>query len=207
MKTKTNKRAKRNKFTPVIKYSSKGKTPKGDPFMRVKEARKYYQYASRGGIDSIAFILFDNSTKLFQLINESKPPLDERLQMKARLTTAFGGSIDMDVSPEEICLVEVEEETGYEVTLNRIYPMGETMVSTQMDQMCKLYLVDVTGLKKTKDAEFEKELTKEQASKDATEFIGNSVHWMTYSEVLENQDWKSIFIATRAIFKETIDNT
>ena len=178
-----------------IKYSSKGKTPDGKPFMRVKEARGYYYYAERGGLDSVAFILFDNKSKKFMLINESKPPLDERFNKRVTLTTAFGGSIDSENTPEEITQTEVLEETGFEVGLDRIHYTGETMVSTQMSQMCKLYLVDVTNLKKTKQAEYEK-----------PEFKENSVHWMTYSELLENQDWKSIFISTRAIYKEIIQN-
>ena len=178
-----------------IKYSSKGKTPDGNPFMRVKLAREYYEYSERGGVDSIAFILFDNKSKKFCVINESKPPLDERYNKRAMLTTAFGGSIDSENTPEEITQTEVLEETGFEVGLDRIFPTGETMVSTQMSQMCKLYLVDVTNLKKTKQAEYEQEAFKE-----------NSVHWMTYSELLENQDWKSIFIATRAIYQEIIQN-
>ena len=190
------------KHKAKIMYSSKGKTPKGDPFMRVKQARSYYSYAERGGINSIAFILFDNKSKRFCLISESKPSLDE-LGTLAMKTTAFGGSIDSNCSPKEICQIEVQEESGFEVTLDRIHYTGETLVSTQMSQMCFLYLVDVTGLKKTHKAEYEQS-TPEQDEKDPNEFSNNSVFWFTYSELMDNQDWKSIFISTQAIYQEII---
>ena len=190
------------KHKAKIKYSSKGKTPDGNPFMRVKQARGYYEYAERGGQDSIAFILFDNKSKKFCLINESKPAMDERNGEETRMTTAFGGSIDSTHPEQQICQTEVLEETGFEVSLDRVHYVGETLVSSQMSQMCVGYLVDVTGLTKTHEAEYEKEVSKTQSQKDAEEFSGNSVHWFTYSEIMENSDWKSIFISTQAIYQE-----
>lgn len=179
-------------------YKSQGKTVDGNPFISVKKARGYYLYAERGGVDSIAFILFDNKSKKFGLIHESKPPLDERMNKKVHMTTAFGGSIDSLNSKKEICLTEVEEESGFEVTLDRIHEVGTTMVSTQMSQMCTCFLVDVTGLEKTKDAEYEIHLDK---------FNGNAVKWFTISEVMDNQDWKSVYIVMQSIYKEIISNT
>lgn len=196
----------KNQYKAKVKYSSKGKTPDGKPFMRVKIARGYYEYAERGGQDSIAFVLFDNKTKKFCLISESKPPMDERMNKRVHMTTAFGGSIDSDQTAEEICRIEVEEETGYEVTLDRIYYTGKTLVSTQMSQIAKTYLVDVTNIKKTKTAEYEAKPSVEQEAKDATEFSGNSVHWMTIDEVMVNQDWKSVYIAMQAIYRNIIQN-
>lgn len=185
---------------PEIMYQSKGTTPKGDPFMSVKKARGYYEYAERGGQDSIAFILFDKDTNKFALINESKPPMDERRNEKVQMTTAFGGSVDMDISYSGICQVEVEEEAGYEVGIPRIHNIGQTLVSSQMSQLCHGFLVDVTGLEKTKLTEFETDPSDAQKAKDATEFSGNSVKWLTYFEVLENNDWKSIWIINRYKF-------
>ncbi len=189
-----------------VMYQSEGKTPDGNPFMSVKKARGYYEYSERGGLDSIAFVLFDNKSKKFCLINESKPPLDERYDKRVQMTTAFGGSVDTDKSLEGICQIEVEEETGFEVAQNRIYKVGETLVSTQMSQIAHMYLVDVTNLKKTKIAEYEAEVSEAQKDKDATEFSANSVHWMTVSEVMDNQDWKSIFIVMQSIYKEILQN-
>ena len=183
-------------YKAEVMYESKGKTPSGQPFMTVKKARNYYEYAERGGVDSVAFILFDNNKKEFALIDESKPPLDERLQTRAMLTTAFGGSLDKDISLIETVKEEVKEEAGYEVQEDRIHETGMTLVSSQMSQYCWLYLVDVTDLKKTHQTEAE--------TSKSEEFKRNSVIWMSYSDILENQDWKSIFIATRAIYKDII---
>jgi len=188
----------KNKAT--IKYESKGKTPAGDPFMSVKVARGYYEYAERGGQDSIFFILMDrnyegNRETKYCLINESKPPMDERFNREVRMTTAFGGSVDMDCPLKEICQIEVKEESGYEVPMDRIDHVGETMVSTQMSQLANGYLVDVTGIEKTCKAEYESKPS--NALSDPSEFSGNSVIWMTEEEVLANGDWKSIYIIAK----------
>lgn len=185
-----------------VMYESKGCTPAGHPFMTVKRARGYYEYAERGGKDSIAFILYDANQEKFALIRESKPPMDERNGFETRMTTAFGGSIDMgtDVTYQEICQTEVREEAGYEVPLDRIRSVGQTLVSSQMSQMCEGFLVDVTDIEKTLEAEYEKEASEDQAEKDANEFVGNSVEWMTITELMDNNDWKSTWIAFKTIF-------
>ena len=179
-----------------IVYQSNEKNQNGTPFMTVKKARGYYMYAERVGMDSIAFILYDSKLKEFGLIYESKPPMDEREGKEVKMTTAFGGSIDMQGKKyEEICQIEVEEETGYEVPMNKIHFVGKTMVSTQMSQFCYLYLVDVTGIKKTKKTEHEI---------NVEEFKGNEIKWLNADEMLKNSDWKSIFIFTKAIHKDII---
>lgn len=193
-------------FEAEIKYKSKGKTPSGDPFSTVKVARGYYEYLERGGVDSIAFVLFNNNKKEFALIHESKPPRDEIEGKEVRMTTAFGGSIDMgaDTTYQEICQTEVREEAGYIVPLEKIHFVGDTLVSTQMSQMCHLYLVDVTDIEKTEVAEHEKKLTEEQSEKDANEFSKNRVEWMSIDELMENGDWKSVYITMQSIFKGVI---
>jgi len=177
-------------------WQSKETTPDGKSFMTVKKARGYYYYAERGGVDSIAFILFDGER--FALINESKPPMDERENKKVRMTTAFGGSVDMDASFEDICKIEVREEAGYDIPLENIKNVGSVLVSTQMSQMCHLFLVNVQGYPKTEIAECEQEISKEQLEKDPEEFAGNSVVWMSKEEVFQNPDWKAITIIAKA---------
>jgi len=178
-------------MTKVL-FESEGRNHNGDPFFCVKEARGYYVYGERVGQDSIAFILWDSTKKKFALIKESKPPLDERYKGKASLTTAFGGSLDMDLKPNEITQIEVLEEAGYEVKLDKIYEMGETMVSTQMSQLCYLFLVDVTNTYKTAEAEYE--------APGSTD----DIQWMTETELIENSDWKSIMILTKARYLNVI---
>jgi len=189
-----------------VMYESKGKTPAGDPFMTVKKARGYYEYSERGGIDSICFILFDKDTKKFALIYESKPPRDEIEGKEVRMTTAFGGSIDMEANTtyQEICQTEVREEAGFVVPLDKIYSIGKTLVSTQMSQMAEGFLVDVTGIKKTEKAEYEQEQTADQNAKDENEFVGNRVDWLDANELMDNNDWKSIFIFSKAVYKDII---
>ena len=161
--------------------------------MTVNQARGYYEYASRGGIDSIFFILHDgNSPKPFGLINESKPSLDERLGELAMLTTAFGGSMDAEATPQEITITEVLEEAGYVVTDEQVHFMGSTFVSSQMDQIAHGFLVDVTGIPKT-------HVTESEYPEASAEFATNSVVWMTDDELVANNDWKSCFIFLKLI--------
>lgn len=185
-----------------VVYESKGCTPAGHPFMTVKRARGYYEYAERGGKDSIAFILYDANTEQFGLIYESKPPLDERTGEQTMLTTAFGGSIDMgdNISYQEICQTEVREEAGYEVPLENIRSVGQTLVSTQMSQMCEGFLVDVTDIEKTLKAEYELDPSEMQDAKDPNEFSKNKVEWFSIAQLMNNNDWKSIWIAFQTIF-------
>lgn len=180
-----------------IQYESEGKAPNGEPFLTVKQARGYYEYSERPGKDSIAFVLYDSSLGLYGLINESKPPMDERYNKLVKMVTAFGGSIDMDKTYQEICQTEVLEEAGYDVPLDRIQTIGKTLVSSQMSQLCEGFLVDVTDIKKTHRTEYEQPMTDEQAQKDPNEFAGNGTVWLTKDEVLMNNDWKSIFIIAK----------
>ncbi|SHO81227.1 hypothetical protein MNB_SV-15-761 [hydrothermal vent metagenome] len=167
-------------------WKSKEVNFNGDPFMSIKKSRDYYIYAERVGIDSIAFILYDKNKNRFALIQESKPPLDTN-EYLVSLVTAFGGSMDIDITPQEICKIEVEEEAGYEVELEKIHFVGESLVSTQMSQICKLFLVDVTDNQKTKKAEYEIE-NKHQ---------DDSIIWLNRDEVMDNGDWKSIYIISK----------
>ena len=162
----------------------------GVPYFSVKLAKGYYVYGERLGKDSIAFILYDDKTKKVCLINESKPPLNESLNKEVKLLTAFGGSIDMDLEPERICRLEVAEESGYRVEPHNITLIGSTMVSTQMSQICHLYLVDVTKIKKTLSAEHEIEGSGHEE---------NSIQWLTLNEVIDNDDWKAIYIIGKSM--------
>jgi len=201
------KKLEQEKHTAEVMYESEGKTPNGIPFMTVKQARGYYCYSERGGVDGIAFILFNNDTKKFALIYESKPPMDERENKEVRMCTAFGGSIDVDgMTPKEICQMEVQEESGYIVPLDKIHKCGTTLVSTQMSQLAHGYLVDVTGINKTEKAEYELDVSEAQNEKDANEFSGNRVDWLDADELMENNDWKSIWIFSKAIHSKFIDS-
>ena len=191
-----------NNHKAEIMYESEGKTSNGKPFITVKKARGYFEYTERGGQDSIAFILFDKDEEEFGLILESKPPLDERFHKEMMLTTAFGGSIDSDHSNIDICQIEVLEEAGYKVELNKIHSIGQSLVSSQMSQMITGYLVDVTGLKPTKtEADIKNE---DQDKKDPNEFCYNKVVWFNTKDLMEKGDWKSIWIFTRAIYLDIL---
>ena len=144
-------------------------------FLQIKKAKNHeYYYAERLGIDSIAFVLFDRQ-KGYGLIKEFKPPIDEFV------ITAFGGSIDKDKSLLEIVKDEVKEEAGYTVLDCDILYRGKRFVSTQMNQFCHLYLVDVSGL-----------IPGEKEPETYLESIAKVV-WLKYRDVisLDFLDWKA----------------
>ena len=190
-----------NEHKAKVIWQSEGKSPiNGEPWITVKEARNYYNYVQRAGTDSIAFILIDSEKEQLGLILESKPPLDEAYNEKKMLTTAFGGSCDMDIPLNEICQTEVLEESGYNVVLENIVFMGDTLVSSQMNQICHLFLVNVTGLTPT---ETEADIyNAEQEAKDSDEFKHNKVVWMSPQELMGNGDWKSIYIYAQLMLNE-----
>jgi len=154
-------------------------------FLKIKRADGWYLFAERLGIDSVAFILYDeNKTKPFCLINEIKPPLYER--GVKRLTTAFGGSLDKNKHMDYIVKDEVEEEAGYHIAdneMDRIEYLGKVFVSTQMNQFVHLYFVNVTGLK--------------QGNQNLEKNEDGQPVWMSKKEILNGVDWKAITILAK----------
>ena len=196
-----NKTNETNEHEPKLLWESEAKNPNNnEPFLSVYQARDYYAFAQRAGTDSIAFILVDGATEKLGLIYESKPPMDKKFNKKSMMTTAFGGSLDMEgKDPLEVCRIEVLEEAGYDVGVSNITYVGKTLVSSQMNQMCECFIVDVTGLEAGKtEADLKNE---DQMNKDPDEFIHNKVIWMGISELMNNNDWKSIFIFSKYYYK------
>ncbi len=149
-------------------------------FLKIKEYKddnSSYFYAERLGVNSIAFILYDGNTGKYGLVKEFKPPIDKFL------VTAFGGSLDKKIPMIDIVQEEVREEAGY---INAaISYAGSCFVSTQMNQFCYLYLVDVTYAEKVpKDPQTPMEALA-------------TVEWMYKTEVISGCCWKAITILTK----------
>ena len=164
-------------------YEPEGRAPNGEPFLTVKRVNGWYEYSERPGVDSIAFILHDNDTGLYGLVLEHKPPRYETTGFEVQAVTAFGGSMDSDKSHLQTCIQEVCEEAGYMVMEQQVKSCGTTMVSTQSSQMCHLYLVDVTGCTAGPKSEEDQDLR---------------IIWMTKDHVLQNNDWKAVFIVAKS---------
>lgn len=149
-------------------------------FLKIKKCENHeYFYAERLGVDSVAFILHDRNTGYFGLIKEFKPPIGKLL------ITAFGGSIDKHIDLSEIVREEVREEAGFTSPL-AIIPLGKCFVSTQMNQFCHLFRVDVTYAEKV-----------DKEPQNIIEAM-SSVVWLTESEILNTHCWKAITILTRS---------
>lgn len=155
------------------------------PFLNIKEvndpamACKSYQFAERKGVNSVAFVCYDKKKDKYLINNEATPPIGD-FQLRA-----FGGSIDKSKKYEEIVQDEVKEEAGYNVGLDRITFVGEVFVSTQMNQYCFLYFVDVS------DVEAE-----DREPENATEALSHP-EWVTKEDIIAGIDWKAITILSK----------
>lgn len=170
-------------------YESKGE------FLKLKSASTTpYFYAERKGVDSVAFILIDeNRSNKYGVVNERKPPMDDRFGELAFIETAFGGSNDIiddekyfDMTDDaaiihfkKIVKIEAREEAGFDVELDRIHYISKELVSTQMNQWCFLFIVDVTNVDEG-----------EKDPQNETEAMAD-VRWKTFKEVQKMNDWKT----------------
>jgi hypothetical protein len=161
-------------------------------FLNIKEVTdpennvRGYQFAERRGIDSVAFICYDSS-KVYELnyteflLNKEYTPPTNEFHVRA-----FGGSIDKDKPKTEIVKEEVKEECGFEVKEKSIHELGKVFVSTQMNQYCYLYLVDLKGAKESG-----------RKPENAVEAMAETV-WKTEAEIVSKMDWKAICILQKA---------
>lgn len=138
-----------------------------------------YLYAERLGVNSVAFICFDPKhpdVDKYLLNSEFTPPLD------CFHVRAFGGSLDKDKTPRQIVVDEVNEEVGFTVTENDVYPLGKVFVSTQMNQYCYLFAVQVDFTKQ-----------RERHPENKIEELAQPVR-MSEESIFNGDDWKSITI-------------
>jgi len=163
-------------------------------FINLKEVQdpekhiKGYQFAERLGKDSISFICWDNDSEQFLFNNEFKPPIDKTI------LGAFGGSMDKNKSPEQIVIDEVREEAGFEVDESAVHYVGKVMVSTQMNQFCHLYLVEV-----------DRNDQKERQPENEVEAMAKT-EWVEWSskKLGELNDWKPLTIIFMAQAKNVL---
>lgn len=139
-----------------------------------------YIYSERKGVDSIAFICFDRDNPGQYLLNHEFTPPNGNFMFRA-----FGGSIDKNKTKEEIVIDEVREEVGYKVSNDRVKFVGKCFVSTQMNQTCYLYAVDITDLEIV-----------EREPENAIEAMASPC-WLSHEAVFDGDDWKSISIIAK----------
>ena len=114
----------------------------GDSWVRVYRTFDGFYYSSRPGHNSVAFILVDHENKRIGLVECMHCPTD------TRANRAFTGSMDVPpgISTTDVCIAEVKEEAGFNVTYKNLELLGTFEVSHQTDEVAYLYVVDVTGL-------------------------------------------------------------
>lgn len=141
---------------------------------------KGYQFAERRGVDSVAFIGYDKNIRKFLINEELKLPVGKFIK------GSFGGSFDKDKGPKQIVIDECEEEAGFKVTAHDVEYVGKVFVSTQMNQYCYLYLVNIVQNKQ-----------EERKPENKIEALAK-LYWVELDEIYELEDWKAITILTLA---------
>lgn len=178
--------------TPVILFETELKNGHGQPFIRVLEATTpnggKYVYSQRAGVDSVKFILVDNNSRNYALVQEIKPPLLGEENAGKYNLSAFGGSLPIEVKRGEqglkktwylkqrmimTVIQEVKQETGYLVSAERVEHYFTRLLGSQSDELVHCYIVDVTNLKP-----MERELESGEES--------SSVNWMNAIDVMGN---------------------
>jgi hypothetical protein len=160
-----------------------------NPWLKVKKAGGFI-YSERKGVDSIAFILIAinaNDERRIGLINEYKDPI------KRFATTAFGGSIDDIKYHDDLRLLvkdEAMEESGFNVENKDIYYYGKVIVSTQSNQFCHLFAIEVDKLSQT-----------ERTTENPTELLSD-VKWISIKEAQHLEDWKAQAIILRRMMSK-----
>lgn len=155
-------------------------------YITVKKNEGYY-YAERKGVDSVAFVLFSidpNDEKRIGIVKEFKSPVNEFV------LTAFGGSIDDEKyhnDLRELVVEEALEEAGFTISVDQVDYYGKCFVSTQMNQYCHLFGVNV-----------DKKLQGKKTTTNIRE-LDSVITWITLPELYELEDWKAITIVTKRL--------
>ena len=155
-------------------------------FIKLKSTGKFI-YAERNGVDSVAFILIATNAsdeRRIGVVNEFKPPID------SFFTTAFGGSIDKEKYKDnlvQLVIDEVIEEAGFTVSAEQVKGYGKVLVSTQMNQRCFLFAVEVDKLSQG-----------QRTTTDPME-LQSSIVWLTIPDALKLEDWKTATIISKRL--------
>jgi 8-oxo-dGTP pyrophosphatase MutT (NUDIX family) len=135
----------------ITLWESDAKNRLGTPYLKVKrhllEDGTSYDFAERAGKDSVKFVLVDFRNGLIGALKSPKPIED----MEGNFISTFSGSLDKDGKAlDEILLEEVKEEAGYglcEDSEIKVLKVGEFLLSSSMNEVAHLYLVDITDAK------------------------------------------------------------
>lgn len=147
-----------------------------------------YEYAERKGTHSVAFLLYDPNSEEICYRLEHKPPVN------AWVLGAFGGSIDPKKSLVDIVINEVKEESGYSSENSDVKFVGKYLVSTQMNQYCYLFAVNVN-----------REYIEPKPTTTISDETIASNHWMYTTEHPSLECWKADIIS-KYIRKEVFCN-
>jgi len=136
-----------------VLFESEAKSKSGEPYLKVLNY-KYaddtdYTFARRVYKDSVKFVLVDTKKKLIGVLDSVKPIKEEI----AMMYDVFGESLD---EPNEERLKGLSrgliEEAGYNPETVTYRKVGEFLLSSSMDEVATLYLVDIAKATKTKRA-------------------------------------------------------
>ena len=122
--------------TDVVVFDSK--------WVKVKQSEKGFLFLERKNVNSIAVLLLRDPGEAvqYEMLVRYQPLCTDH---KLHACPITGGFDSMDQLPVDLAIQEVLEEAGYTVGYNDVYEFGSYIVGTQTNEVCHLFLCDVTG--------------------------------------------------------------
>lgn len=118
-------------------------------WIAVKKSPQGFQYLERKGKDSVAVFLLRRTSgdpqKYEILIRQQHLCIDNQ-EVDGSLTLfpcPITGALEEGEPPESAAIRETYEETGYRA---QVFPFGQYIVGTQVNEICYLYYADVTEI-------------------------------------------------------------
>ena len=113
-------------------------------WLKVKKSEKGYYFSERKGKDSIAVFLvrqiIEDGNSFFEVLVRKQPlPIDNSKDMKL-FNCPITGSIDEGEDIRSCAIREIEEETGYLISSEKINPLGSYIVGTQTNETVYMFM-------------------------------------------------------------------
>lgn len=129
----------------MINYEGNETVVYDSEWVKVKQTDKGFFYLERKNRNSIAVLLLRDvgDDKPYEMLVRYQPLCVDHELHACPITGGFDYPNQL---PIDLARKEIEEESGYEVGTGRMHNIGSYIVGTQTNELCYMYLCDVTGL-------------------------------------------------------------
>lgn len=123
-------------------------------WVKLMESSSGFHYLERKGKDSIAVLLLKIENDELKCLIRKQPLCALRTSDNQHLDEILGscpitGSMELNEDPIECTVREIEEESGFTIKPELLNTLGTYIVGTQTNEICSMFVADVTGLNNT----------------------------------------------------------